>query len=223
MLICHAKRFIFIHNPKAAGTTFRTAINPLHDHPVVFWGFADDPYFQARLDLAHLRSWELPVVAPDVFALMGEYKTLAFVRDPLERFLSACAEHFRGHRPHSRFHRWPPAGKRVLIQHLIRSGRIEAGVLGDYRYVHFSPQVWFTHLGRRRIVRHILPIRPGNDDLAEAFARLGLQYARVSPVHSTPNAEWKAVASPEIAAFVRRFYAQDYALLERLRTDPDSA
>jgi len=222
MLISHAKRFVFIHNPKAAGTTFRTAINPLHDHPVVFWGFKDNPYFQIRLDLAHLRSWEIQVVAPEIFAVLDDYLTLAFVRDPLERFLSACAEHFRSHRPRSRFHRWPPAGKRALIQHLIRSRRIETGVMGDFRYVHFSPQVWFTHLGNRRIVRHIVPIRPGEDDLAEGFACLGLPYIPTKRANFTPNVEWKAVSSPEIEAFVRRFYARDYEMLAQLRADQAS-
>jgi len=216
MLISHAKRFIFIHNPKAAGTTFRTAINPLHDDRVVYWGFVENPFFQMRMDTAHLRSWEMPIVAPDIFSLMDDYRTLAFVRDPLERFLSACAEFFRSARPQSRFQHWPARGKRMLIQRLIRSGVIQSGVLANYRYVHFSPQVWFTHLGQRRIVRQIVHIRPGNDDLAEGFAYLGLPYVKVPPVNVTRNVDWSAVASQEIKDFVRIFYAQDYAMLAKL-------
>jgi len=216
MIVSTAHRAIFIHNPKAAGTAFRSAIAAHHDHPTRFWGIARAGYFNAPVDLAHLRAWELPVVAPDVFAALDTHTSLAFVRDPLPRFLSACAEHFRNFHPHARFNRWGPLGKRVLIHRLIRSGAIQAGVRGDPRYVHFSPQHWFTHLGGRRIVRHILPIRPDRDDFARAFALLGLPAAPAQEENRTPDADWTALASRPVRDFVADFYAADHALLADL-------
>ena len=216
MIISTAQNFIFIHNPKAAGTAFRSAIAPYHDHPRQFWGVAADAYFNAPVDLAHLRAWELPVVAPDVFAALDTYASLAFLRDPLPRGLSACAEHFRNFRPQARFARWGVMGQRLLIHRLIRSGRIQAGVRADPHYVHFSPQHWFTHLGERQIVRHLLAIRSDQDDFSRAFALLGLPPAPARVENRTQGADWYFLVSPEITAFVRDFYAADHALLAGL-------
>lgn len=213
MIVSDAKNFVFIHNPKAAGTAFRSAIAPWHDHPTLFWGTAPSPYLRTRVDLAHLRAWELPIVAPDVFAALQTRPSLAFVRDPLPRFLSACAEHFRNFRPRARFARLPPPGQRALIHWLIRTGRIESGVRADPRYVHFSPQRWFTHLGDRQIVRHILPIRSGDEDFTSAFTLLGLPLATARQENRTQGANWQSLASPLIRRFVADFYARDHALL----------
>jgi hypothetical protein len=213
MIVSHAKNFVFLHNPKAAGTAFRSAIAPWHDHKTNFWGIVHHPYFNSRLDLAHLRAWELPVVAPDVFAVLRTCPSLAFVRDPLPRFLSACAEHFRQFLPRFRFTRLPHAGQRVLIHWLIRSGRIQAGVRGDHRYVHFSPQCWFTHLGEQQIARHIVPIRSGQEDFSSAFTLLGLPPTPAKQENRTQGADWQTLASPLIRRFVDSFYAEDRALL----------
>lgn len=219
MIVSRARGFVFVHNPKAAGTSFRSAIAPMHDHPTTFWGIAPDPYFGAPIDLAHIRAWEWAVLAPDVWADWDNYITLAFLRDPLPRFLSACAEHFRNFRPHARFHRWGFLGQRLLIHRLIRSGRIQSGIRGDPRYVHFCPQRWFTHLGERRIVRHILPLASDRDDFAAAFNLLGLPSAASLKENRTPTADWQALASPEIIAFVRGFYTRDYDLLADMRRE----
>lgn len=216
MIVSNARRFIFIHNPKAAGTAFRSAIAPWHDHPIQFWGRAPSAYLQTEVDLAHLRAWELPVVAPDVFAALDQHTSIAFLRDPLPRFLSACAEHFRDFHPKARFARWGPRGQRLLIHWLIRSGRIQAGVRGDPAFVHFSPQIWFTHLGEQQIVRHLLPIRSEQEDFAPAFALLGLPPAPPREENRTPGADWNLLATPTVESFVRDFYARDYELLDRL-------
>jgi hypothetical protein len=216
MIVSGARQFIFVHNPKAAGTAFRSAIAPWHDHPVRFWGRAPSAYLNTEVDLAHLRAWELPVVAPDVFVALDSHASLAFLRDPLARFLSACAEHFRNFHPKARFARWGPLGQRLLIHRLIRSGRIQAGVRGDPAFVHFSPQIWFTHLGERQIVRHLLPIRSDRDDFAPAFALLGLEPTTAREENRTQGADWHALASPTVETFVRDFYARDYELLDHL-------
>jgi len=216
MIVSSTRSFVFVHNPKAAGTAFRSAIAPFHDHPTQFWGVAPNAYFDAPVDLAHLRAWELPVVAPDVSATLESGTSLAFLRDPLPRFLSACAEHFRNFRPRARFHRWGPRGQRLLIHRLIRSGEIQARVRWDPHYVHFSPQHWFTHLGERRIVRHLLPIRGEREDFGPAFALLGLPAAPSRMENRTQGADWRALASPEIEAFTRDFYARDHALWAEL-------
>lgn len=56
LVVVSAHRFVFTHNPKAAGTAFRRAIVPLHDHSAEFSGITWNAYFQALVDLAHLQA-----------------------------------------------------------------------------------------------------------------------------------------------------------------------
>jgi len=217
LIVSNGRKFVFLHNPKAAGTAFRSAIAMHHDYPTMFWGVVHHPSVNCEIDLAHLRAWELPVVAPEVFAALDDFTGLVFVRDPLPRFLSACAEHFRNFRPDEGFSQRRPETQRRLICRLIRTDLTTAAVHGDHRYIHFSPQRWFTHLGERRIIRHILPLRSGDEDFGPAFALLGLPPAPSDRQNRSVGADWQALVCPEILAFVHAFYRMDY---EMLAADP---
>lgn len=216
MIVSHARRFVFLHNPKTAGSSFRAMLDPYHDHPTRFWDIAQDPYFNSAMDMAHPRLWELAALVPPLFADLDNYLTLVFVRDPVSRFLSACAEHFRRFRAADGFDIADSVRRRALIHQLIGSGAIEAGVRGDYRFIHFSPQFWFTHLGTRRVARHVLKLRAEGEDFAEALALLRLPAMPARHDNSSAGADWDAVQDEGISGFVHRFYARDYAMLAEL-------
>ena len=216
MIVSHAKKFIFLHNPKAAGTSLRNALEPYHDHPRRFWGVERDRYFGGTVDMAHLRAWELPVVAPGLFAEWDSFNTLVVVRDPLSRFYSACFEHFRNFRPDTGFHTLSVHARIRLVQQLVQGDLTSATARGNPEYVHFSLQTWFTHFGPRRMARHIVPIRSEADDLAEVYRLLGVPYVEMPPLNRGVGAPWPAEGDPVINKFVRAFYAADYALLESL-------
>ena len=216
MIVSHAKKFIFLHNPKAAGTSLRNALEPYHDHPNRFWGVMRNGYFGGEIDYAHLRAWELPVAAPRLFAEWDSFNTLAVVRDPLSRFYSSCFEHFRNFRPHTGFHALSVPARIRLVRQLVEGDLTSETARGNVQYVHFSLQTWFTHLGERRMARHIVPVRSEGDDFAEVYRLLGVPFVAMPPLNRGVGAAWPADGDPVINKFVRTFYAADYALLESL-------
>jgi hypothetical protein len=168
-----------------------------------------DPFLQTQVDLAHLRSWELAIVVPTLFERLPELRSLAFVRHPLPRFISACFEHFRNFHKDTDFAALDAGRQAALIHGLIDtlSHRL---VLSDARYVHFSPQKWFLFLGIRRLVTHILPLHSENEDFASAFDLLELPRAKVQPQNRSTVPHLSQLHTPEVRAFVERFYKIDY-------------
>jgi Sulfotransferase family len=55
MIVSHAKRFVFLHIPKCAGTSFRNALKRYHDDEENFWYRRHHPYFGCEIDYAHMR------------------------------------------------------------------------------------------------------------------------------------------------------------------------
>ena len=83
MIVCHARRFIFFHNPKCAGMSFRAALQPYHDDRFSFWGIYHAAYFRNAIDHSHLRLWELHALFPDIFRCTETYNSVIFVRKPV--------------------------------------------------------------------------------------------------------------------------------------------
>lgn len=55
MIVSHAKRFIFLHIPKCAGTSFRDALKCYYDDFENFWYRRYHSHFDCEIDLAHMR------------------------------------------------------------------------------------------------------------------------------------------------------------------------
>jgi hypothetical protein len=210
MIVSYERKFLFIHNPKAAGTSFRKAIEQHHDHHRRFWGLAVDPFLQIQLDLAHLRSWELPVVAPSVFDRLPDLRSLVFVRHPGRRFISACFEYYRNFEREAEFGAQGAERQVQMIRALIDNTLSHGLVLSDARYVHFSPQKWFIFLGVRRLASHVLPLFSTNETFASAFDLLELPRTKVTDQNRTTLPDPGRLYTPEIRNFVERFYKIDF-------------
>jgi hypothetical protein len=210
MIVSYERKFLFIHNPKAAGTAFRKAIEQHHDHHRRFWGLTVDPFLQTQVDLAHLRSWELPVVAPSVFDRLPELRSLVFVRHPGRRFISACFEYFRNFEREAEFGAQGAERQVQMIRALIDDRLSHGLVLSDARYVHFSPQKWFIFLGVRRLASHVLPLFSNHETFASAFDLLELPRTKVTAQNRTALPDPGRLYTPEVRAFVERFYKIDF-------------
>lgn len=211
MIVSHANRFIFFHNPKCAGTSFRDTLRPYHDDKFTFWGIFHSPYFKNHIDHTHLRLWEMQAQFPQVFACAKSYNSVIFVRNPYARFLSAVNEQIKKFQPQINLAPMSPRQRVEVVEAFIRQGLSIARITTDWRFIHFSPQFWYLRLGDRAIPRHVIPM--GSDDAfaREALSVLGLPDLPVprhnpSPIDLTP-----ALASPIVTGFVREFYADDFA------------
>ncbi len=90
MLISDSHKFVFLHNPKTAGTSARSALRKYDSTDEKFWRTFDS---RLRLrDMAHMPMAELKCFFPDEFEKVSRYFTFGFVRDPLARFVSGFNE-----------------------------------------------------------------------------------------------------------------------------------
>jgi len=97
MIISDTHRFIFLHNPKCAGTTVRRALSKYDTRNDKFWHFktipGPFPERDTKIDLAHLSLALVKTYYPDEFRLFEQYLVFGFVRSPIDRLLSAYIEY----------------------------------------------------------------------------------------------------------------------------------
>ncbi|HQT67051.1 MAG: hypothetical protein B7Z78_12760 [Rhodospirillales bacterium 20-60-12] len=213
MIISHNHKFIFLHNPKCAGTSFREAIAFYHDDPMPFWGYTTDPYWGGMVDLAHLRLWEIQILYPAIFHCLTIYNSLTFVRPPLERFISAFGYHHKMFRPDIDLPYLDRTAQIDLIERFMSETLTRDAVRTDVRLVHFSPQSWFTRLPGGQMIRHILPLTPDNLN-THSFTLLGLPRAYVDRQNRGSDDLSHLAEHPAVQDFVGQFYHQDFALFQ---------
>ncbi|MGO8738716.1 sulfotransferase family 2 domain-containing protein [Rhodoblastus sp.] len=220
MIVSHARRFIFFHNPKCAGMSFREALDPYHDDPFKFWGIYSVPFFRNVLDHSHIRLWELQQLFQKVFACTIDYNSVIFVRNPWDRFVSAIDEHFKKFQQKILLRDLQPTDQTRIIEQFIDQMLNIANITTNWTFVHFSPQLWQIAIGSRIVPRHIIPMRRGDDFFARAIEALGLPVTAVPWRNQSPTPMAHILDSPKVDQFVRNFYALD---LEFFRSRPDLA
>ncbi len=211
MIVSERSGFVFVHNPKCGGSVFRRGIEAWHDHPVTFW----DPHPAACLgivlDHAHLRLWEVQALYPDVFRRLRDHRSVVFVRNPLDRFVSALYQHHRVYRPSVRIDDLAEPERLDLFRRFVRDELTTLRILTDYRYVHFSPQSWFCRLDSERIVGTIIPMGPGLNPMVAARDALGID---IPDEWQEPGAGRAGLlADPELRGVADMLYADDRAFL----------
>ena len=188
----------------------RESLGVYHTHPSEFWHPRPAPYFGTLLDFAHLRLWEVSALFPEIFERIQGECSVVFVRDPMERFLSALHWHFDMRRALGNL---SSEDKLELFRGFVSNELSPHRILTEPILVHFNRQEWFAALGNRVIVRHILPT-VGNP-LEAAQAVLGL------PINTEA---WREPQTPDpmlaedrvLGRFVREYYAPDYDFLASL-------
>lgn len=90
MIISESRRFVFIHNPKAGGTTVRAALTKFDTTGHFFWMFHE--LNGRQVDKAHMPLHVFRQAFPGYFALLQESFTFMLVRDPYARAVSAFNE-----------------------------------------------------------------------------------------------------------------------------------
>lgn len=90
MIVSDTRKFVFIHNPKCAGTTVRRALMRHDTTGNFFWMFHEVD--GRRIDKAHLPMTALAALFPEYFERLGRYFTFVVVRNPYSRVISAFNE-----------------------------------------------------------------------------------------------------------------------------------
>ena len=210
MIVSHRLRFIFFHNPKCAGTSVRQILQAEHDDLVLFRDIKPAPFLMNDLDHSHLRLWEMRLLYPAIIEAARSYRSVILVRNPWRRFVSALDEHFKLFHPMVPLAAMSPEQQVRAIEIFIEQGIRVDQITTNYRFVHFSPQLWFIRLGDTQIPGNVLPMTDGGDFMASVFSCLGLPPREVPKVNTSRLDLTHVLTSPKIANFVREFYAMDF-------------
>ena len=173
MIISRSRGFAFVHVPKCGGTRFRYHLHSYNDDPRDFWGVQRTQFLNIPLDFAHLRAWELQIFFPDVIEFLRDARSVCFFRNPVDRFVSAVFEHYAQHRPEIGLAALSWSDQQAEVRRFTAGFELDQA-FADFRYVHFSPQTWFTHLAGRRVVKTIIPMIDGFDAFRAAMILLEL-------------------------------------------------
>lgn len=143
MIYSDQLKFVFIHNPKAAGTSVRRTLEAVDDSQGVYWR----PHYLEEhtqiVDRAHIQATELE--QHGLWDKVQRYFVFGFVRNPYERFFSAWEEHKIQHDlPDS-----------LDINDWAQQHLTHASIRFDWRYIHFCPQHYFFYRGKKCIADYI--------------------------------------------------------------------
>lgn len=210
MIISHKHKFCFVHIPKNGGTFIKSALSKYHDDPVTFFGV-----FKLKdkiIDLSHINMRDLK----NSFGRIKEqsYVTFCIVRDPIERFKSGYIEYF--HHIQKHFQEIP-----LEISQLLKVLETDVRGITDTRYVHLTPQTYYTHdeEGVKQTIDHIIDLQNVDTNLNALLTQLNVDYVDITnPIRSNRG---KSTQFDEIYNLneshiqsLKRIYAKDYALLD---------
>lgn len=147
MIISDSEAFVFVHNPKVGGMTFRTALSKFDTRDNFFFEWKTVGEAKKQLDMAHITPFQLRKFFPEVFKDIRDYYKFGFVRNPYTRFLSAVSQHLKLSTPYTRS---AMLGDAYLFYQFANSFAVNAlkeePIENDHRLVHFRRQSNFLFL-----------------------------------------------------------------------------
>jgi len=201
MIISHNKKFVFIHIPKVAGKTVRKLLHEYNDHSIRYWGFQKETPLERGIDRAHIPLIDLKTFSPSDFTYLSQYFVFAFVRNPYDRFYSAFQEHIRQRKLPS-----DTDFNNYVQQHINHST-----IRYDWRFVHFCPQIYFTHIGVKSQVDFIGRLENLPDDMQRLSHILNLRdFEELQLIPSTLNGSSLEHYTNETIELVNNLYRSDF-------------
>ncbi|MEG3755098.1 sulfotransferase family 2 domain-containing protein [Psychromonas arctica] len=172
MIINHDKKVVFIHIPKCAGKAVRHILCEA-DMYGKFWHWNYSEKTNSWNDLAHLPLHLL--YHYDEWSFLREYKVIAAIRNPLDRFISAVEEHKRQH------------DRKITMSKIIEE-LDPIKIAYDPRYIHFCPQSYFTHYNGVSVIDTFLHQENLKNELLSLALELNLNIEKIKQIELLGNA-----------------------------------
>lgn len=224
MIVNHTHRFIFIHVPKAAGTSLTRKLSELTrycDQEIggTAHGKMVTAYYQTRYGLTkHARALTVRKIVGD--AVWEDYFTMAFVRNPYTRIVSAF-EFLKG---------WKecPARHRDILDRL---GSTQSFLESSYWIENegpdhiFSPQTYWTcdRIEKGRVLLdHVGRTETLEADMQLALKRIGVavENPMIEKANRSARRHGEIRWTPELVARVQERYAADFKTFGYPSTPP---
>lgn len=219
MIISDTHQIIFIHIPKCAGTSVRSALSGIDDG-----GYGSPKGVQhhpqlGQIDYNHIPLFLLRKHFADVYRKLDSYNSYAVVRDPYARFRSSMFHRFREYESDS-IHRLSAAEvqretERVMEFLWSRGGPRECL---PYDYVHFQRQSDFVFDQGKRLVKNIYTTDDVNSLLSEIASHLGGNGGNAEPGDLLPQRKnvTREYRSEVVRGFARLVHTLGYSQIRPL-------
>jgi hypothetical protein len=214
MIIRHDLQLLFLHVPKCAGKEVRQLFerNAAPGQCESLFNYRYCPVLQRQVDMAHQPLADL-AHQPE-FDLLERYRSVACIRSPYERLISAISEY---HRQHSKAMEQRVQHNRLRRRHGLAYLRaLLTGISSrDPRFVHALPISSFTHYGTEPKVDVLLRCEQLSSDLASAAAsgQLPQAIAAASTGALRQNVPLQLAQHPcrdEVIALANLLYVEDF-------------
>jgi hypothetical protein len=167
VIISEREQFIFIHNPKCAGTSVRNALRGFDTTGEFFWMY--DTWNDKKIDKAHMPLFVLRNKYPQYFSLFDKYFVFMFVRNPYTRFVSAFNElHLDAYKTFRES--GDVDGYKNLLNSFVMSLEAASLLALDYKTLRFARQLDLAFLDKKCYVDLILKI----EDWPSCLSKIGV-------------------------------------------------
>jgi hypothetical protein len=122
-------------------------------------------------------------------------------------------EHFKKFQPQIDLASMPSERRIEVVEAFVRQVLNIARITTDWRFIHFSPQLWFLCLGNRVVPRHVVPMGSDDSFIQEALSLLGLPSLPVPRHNPSPIDLTASLTSRIVREFVQQLYADDFAYM----------
>lgn len=214
MIISDTEKFVFIHNPKVGGMSFRTVLGQYDTRENFFFEWKMVGNEGRQIDMAHITPFQFRRFYPKIFEEMADYYKFGFVRNPYNRYLSAVSQHLKlcTHYVRKALLQQPELFYRIacnLAEHTLDVHAIEQ----DHRLVHFRRQMNFFHIDRKMWADAIFKLED-TAQIAEPKITKWIGEALLTPKNQTreysENGYDLTQLDKRTIARINEFYAGDF-------------
>ncbi|MEF1284803.1 sulfotransferase family 2 domain-containing protein [Vibrio sp. M250220] len=202
MIISCSKNFVFIHNPKVAGTSIRQFLSQYDSFDNYFWHRGYITGIDHVVDKPHIPLNDLAKTEFYQHLVNNENFVFGFVRNPYERVYSAYLEKTR---------QW----KNVDLSFNDFVAQLdEIKIRYDYNYIHFCPQHYFFYNGKKCLADFIGKIEMIDIDFNTIKSLIGID-GELKQVNRSQNDNIMTYIdfyNQKSVEIVNRLYEKDFLL-----------
>jgi len=195
MIYSDTHKFVFIHNPKVAGTSMRNALSRYDTSDNFHWGPVYSKFLQRTIDKAHIQANELQAF-PELQSRISKYFTFIMVREPVDRFQSSVKY----------YNKRKPDRAKSVEEFVVLFEQYPSLMRYDTDFIHFCPQHFFFILPNgKSIADRVLPIENFTPNALVDTLDVPLQLSRSN------ETEKSTLLNADLVERIRVLYAKDYS------------
>jgi len=202
MIISKSKKFIFIHNPKVAGSSIRAALSEYDSFDNFFWHRGYISGIDHAVDKPHITMNDLSKTEYYQYVNNNDFFVFGFVRNPYERVYSAYQERIR---------QW---GETRGFNDFLKDLN-DINIRYDYNFIHFCPQHYFFYNGKKCIADFIGKMESINEDyfIIQSILDIeGLELPKNNVTEKIVNQNYLSFYDDESIKIVNALYEKDFLL-----------